>query len=237
MTKAEVRLRTIRCVQNLRKLGCTTNDRIAVIARNNHNLTPLLFAAFCNGSPLSPLDVVTVKGLFLIASPRLCSEMFFEHLRKKSQEYPVTSSSISDGASHIIQRVEPSFIFCDADELLSVKQIIDDIGLSAKLFTVNGSVDGYDSIDELMSATGDEDSFVYVFVVICSFLIFILNEKLNHDNAINFSLSAVRKSLMYFHMRQYTRAPLVRLGSQNRFVCLMHFSFICSPFEWMNLLL
>lgn len=88
----------------------------------------------------------------------LCT--FVEH--KKSQELPLTSFTISDGASHILQRVEPSFIFCDADELLSVKKIIDDIGLKAELFTVNGSVEGYDSVDDLMSATGNEDSFVCV---------------------------------------------------------------------------
>lgn len=68
-----------------------------------------------------------------------------------------------DGASHILQRVEPSFIFCDADVILPVQKIAHDIGLIARLFTVNNEVKGFDSIDSLIRVTGDEDSFVYVF--------------------------------------------------------------------------
>lgn len=66
-----------------------------------------------------------------------------------------------DGVPHLLKRVKPQFIFCDANVLLSVKNTIDTIGLSAKLFTVNGTMDGFDTIDSLMSATGNEDTFVY----------------------------------------------------------------------------
>lgn len=63
LTKGEVRQRTIRCAQHLTKLGCTQNERIAIVARNHHNLTPLLFAAFSIGAPIAPLDVEIGKGL------------------------------------------------------------------------------------------------------------------------------------------------------------------------------
>lgn len=66
---------------------------------------------------------------------------------------------IADGISTILQRVRPTFIFCDADVLETIRDINNDIGLNAKLFTVNGSADGFDSIDNLMKATGIEDSF------------------------------------------------------------------------------
>lgn len=56
----------------------------------------------------------------------------------------------SDGIDIILERVRPSFIFCDADVLESVKEIVDRIGFSAKFFTVNESVDGYESIDSLL---------------------------------------------------------------------------------------
>ncbi|XP_031628671.1 4-coumarate--CoA ligase-like 7 [Contarinia nasturtii] len=126
LTKAEVRKRTIRCAQNLIRLGCKQNDCISIISRNHHNLTPLLYAAICIGSPVSPLDVVTVK----------------------------------DGISLILQRVRPTFIFCDSDVLQTIKETTTDIGLNTKLFTVNGSLNGFDSIDSLMVETGTEDSFV-----------------------------------------------------------------------------
>ncbi|XP_031637198.1 luciferin 4-monooxygenase-like [Contarinia nasturtii] len=126
LTKAEVRQRTIRCAQNLVKFGYTKNDSITIVARNHHNLTPLLFGAICCGIPISPLDVLIVE----------------------------------DGISTILQRLRPAIIFCDADVLRSIQDTIDGIGLSAKIFTVNKSVDGYDSIDSLMVATDKEDSFV-----------------------------------------------------------------------------
>lgn len=67
---------------------------------------------------------------------------------------------ISDGMAEILQRIEPSFIFCDADILPTVIQVNNEAGLNAKLFTVNENVDGYDSIDSLMVGDGDAHSFV-----------------------------------------------------------------------------
>lgn len=64
-----------------------------------------------------------------------------------------------DGISFILQRVRPAFIFCDADVLETINQIIVDIELDAKFFIVNGTTDGYDSIDTLMQETGEEDGF------------------------------------------------------------------------------
>ena len=68
----------------------------------------------------------------------------------------------SDGIDAILNRLTPSFIFCDADVLESVKDMIDSIGFNAKFHTVNGSVDGYESIDALTKETGEEESFVWV---------------------------------------------------------------------------
>lgn len=63
VTRGEMRMRTIRCAKNLMKLGCTHNDRIGIVARNHHHLTPLALGALCIGSAINPLDVVIVKGL------------------------------------------------------------------------------------------------------------------------------------------------------------------------------
>lgn len=69
------------------------------------------------------------------------------------------SSFALDDISKILQRVRPSFIFCDSDVFKSIKEILDDIELKAKLFTVRGTVDGVDTLDSLMVETGEEDSF------------------------------------------------------------------------------
>ncbi|XP_055297897.1 uncharacterized protein LOC129566201 [Sitodiplosis mosellana] len=143
LTKSEIRSRSIRCAQNLTKLGCTQDDRIGIVARNHHNLTPLFFGALCIGTPISPMDVRMDK----------------------------------DVIAKILERVRPSFIFCDTDVLESVKKIVNGNGISAKFFTVNGSDNGCDSIDSLINETGEEDSFVcskiddafsHVAVIACS---------------------------------------------------------------------
>lgn len=73
---------------------------------------------------------------------------------------------ITDGLFEIIERVGPSYIFCDADVLKPVKTIVDNIGRNAKLFTVDASVDGFDTIDNLFSKTGNEDKFMYMKKII-----------------------------------------------------------------------
>lgn len=62
---------------------------------------------------------------------------------------------------NILQRIDPSFIFCDADIL---PMIDNETKMKAKVFTVNENVDGYDPIGSLMAGDGDgdEDSFVCV---------------------------------------------------------------------------
>lgn len=70
----------------------------------------------------------------------------------------------TDFVPKLLNRIRPQYIFCDADVLWPVKDIIDSIELNAKLFTVNGIVDGFDTIDSLMCATGDEDNFMYATI-------------------------------------------------------------------------
>lgn len=81
--------------------------------------------------------------------------------------------------------MRPSFVFCDADVLKSVKAVIDGAELNAQLFTVDEPVDGFDAIDDLMSETHNEDSFVYVNQ---------RHQKIIHSESFNFvSISVVRK--------------------------------------------
>ncbi|XP_055297527.1 uncharacterized protein LOC129566039 [Sitodiplosis mosellana] len=77
MTKSEIRIRSIRCAQNLAKLGCTQNDCIGVVARNHHNLTPLLYGAIFNGSPICPFDVLIVKDGIDVLLDRLRPSFIF----------------------------------------------------------------------------------------------------------------------------------------------------------------
>lgn len=56
VTNEELRIKAIRVAQNLEALGFKTNDIFGVIAKNHHDLTPVVLAAFCMGCPISALD-------------------------------------------------------------------------------------------------------------------------------------------------------------------------------------
>lgn len=57
MTNAELRLKTVRAALKLQELGFMKNDVLAVVAKNNHDLVPLVFAAFCLGCPVNALGI------------------------------------------------------------------------------------------------------------------------------------------------------------------------------------
>lgn len=62
LTAGDLRVQVVRCAQNLLQFGCTQNDRLVIIARNHHYLTPLALAAICIGAPFAPLDVSHATG-------------------------------------------------------------------------------------------------------------------------------------------------------------------------------
>lgn len=69
---------------------------------------------------------------------------------------------ITDGNAKTLERIEPSFVFCDSVALSAVQKIVTEIGLNVKLFTVNEKVTGYESIDSLLEENGDDESFMLV---------------------------------------------------------------------------
>lgn len=56
MTYDEIRIKTIRAAQNLRKRGFKSKEVYSFIVGNTDELAPLLFATFCNGCSVNGLD-------------------------------------------------------------------------------------------------------------------------------------------------------------------------------------
>lgn len=69
----------------------------------------------------------------------------------------------TEGLVTILQRVQPIFIFCDTDVLGPVEEKAKKAGIKAIIFTVNGLVPGYDSIESLFKQSGQEHEFKYVY--------------------------------------------------------------------------
>lgn len=62
MKNGEIRRKTIRAAQHLLEMGYKKNDVIGIVAKNHHNLAPIVFAAFAIGAPVNPIDPNFVAG-------------------------------------------------------------------------------------------------------------------------------------------------------------------------------
>lgn len=71
----EISIKTIRVAQNLQKLKIPRKGVVGIIAHNNPDLAPVLFALFCLGCPVSPLDPafgkVEIKSIVSITKPSI----------------------------------------------------------------------------------------------------------------------------------------------------------------------
>lgn len=56
MTYDELRIKIIRAAQNLQKRGYKSKEVFGVLARNSHELAPIIFASIAIGSPVNTLE-------------------------------------------------------------------------------------------------------------------------------------------------------------------------------------
>lgn len=64
-----------------------------------------------------------------------------------------------DGLLPILQRIAPTFIFCDVEEVVRVDEMARTIGLNPKIFLINGLVTNYENMEVLFKETGNETEF------------------------------------------------------------------------------
>lgn len=65
MTFDELRIKTIRAAQSLRKRGYESNGVHSFIAKNTDNLAPILFASFCVGCSVNALESSFSKDVLI----------------------------------------------------------------------------------------------------------------------------------------------------------------------------
>lgn len=69
------------------------------------------------------------------------------------------------GKSHILstlQLIEPKLIFCGVEKYDLIVECLAELGLNAKIFTLNGKIGDAETVESLFSQTGTEAEFVYV---------------------------------------------------------------------------
>lgn len=57
----ELQIRTIRVAQNLQRLGCKRNQVIGIVAGDEADLAPIVFASFCLACPIKPMPKTADK--------------------------------------------------------------------------------------------------------------------------------------------------------------------------------
>jgi 4-coumarate--CoA ligase len=74
-TYRDLKLATIRVCENLKKNGYQRGDIVMVIARNGHNLAPVIFGCLLLGAPVNPMDPTFGKDdlchMIAITKPKL----------------------------------------------------------------------------------------------------------------------------------------------------------------------
>lgn len=62
MTFGEILSKTIRAARNIQRLGLDRRAVIGIMAKNSHNLAPIVFGSMCAGYPINTLDPAFSKS-------------------------------------------------------------------------------------------------------------------------------------------------------------------------------
>lgn len=69
----------------------------------------------------------------------------------------------TDWKPHILntlQLIEPTLIFCEVEKYDATLECLNELGMKAKIFTLNGTKGDAESVEILFNETGTEEDFV-----------------------------------------------------------------------------
>lgn len=99
-----------------------------------------VFAFICrNGTDLLP----TLYGSFLIGAA----------------VNPLDAGFKKDDIKHICSQTKPKLVFCDGEAYETTTAALDELGIDAKVITLRSKVSGATFIEDLLTPTGNEDSY------------------------------------------------------------------------------
>jgi 4-coumarate--CoA ligase len=64
-----------------------------------------------------------------------------------------------DDIKHIFEQTRPKLVFCDHEVYEAIKLSLDEMESNAKIITLREPINGVTFVDELLTTTGNEDSF------------------------------------------------------------------------------
>lgn len=66
----------------------------------------------------------------------------------------------TDEIVHMIEFTKPSAMFCDHDNITTLREALRELQMTIPVFTFGGKVDGARRVEDLFAPTEDEDYFV-----------------------------------------------------------------------------
>ncbi|XP_055313634.1 probable 4-coumarate--CoA ligase 3 [Sitodiplosis mosellana] len=145
----EILIKTIRVAQNLQKLKVPRKGVFGIIAHNNPDLAPILFAAFCLGCPVSPFDPafgkVEIKSIISITKPSVffCEVSLYDLLETCLKELDIKADIFTftgqRGKSKPVEvlfaetNIESDFLLVDVDGEFETAIIAGSFGISGQL--------------------------------------------------------------------------------------------------------
>lgn len=61
--------------------------------------------------------------------------------------------------SQVLGKTKPTILFCAVDEYKRIDEVLQELKMNVKVFTLDGRIDGLESAEELFMETGTEESF------------------------------------------------------------------------------
>lgn len=117
MTFDDIRERTIRTALNLQKRGYEAGQVFGIMAKNSHNVAPVIFAAYCLGCPYNSLATSFVKEemkhMLNITKPSLifCDVEAYEKMVESLAECEIEAKIITmNGKIDGCEQIEELFV-------------------------------------------------------------------------------------------------------------------------------
>lgn len=71
----------------------------------------------------------------------------------------VTNSSWKPDPLRMFEMTKPNLVFCDVEDYETVVECLDELGITAEIFTFYGTIDDSEHVETLFVETGSEEEF------------------------------------------------------------------------------
>ncbi|KAH8331451.1 hypothetical protein KR074_003640 [Drosophila pseudoananassae] len=148
LTGSQLAQQSARIAQAFKRLGLRRGDVVGISANNSTYLTSVVIAALLRGIPINPLHPEFTEGRNFFGG---MSEPRF----KSFHPSPET-------VKYMYDITQPRIIFCDVENYSVIHSVNEKLAYPARLYLVNGKIEGVLDVSELLNEDGSITAAAYV---------------------------------------------------------------------------